>query len=366
VPHDSGREVIEFEQRSTTGNSVGSNVRDAANFGLWSLVRRYTTQELTTNCSTESLTTIIQDGAPSTLQTTAGKLLVAACLDPAGNVRRGSSAALQELVGRHPNMIHEGIPLVQAVDFHAVGLRSRAMIGVAVSAAVLGPMYRDALMEGLFGWRGLNAPDATSRNFAATAVGKLSGLNQCTSAMILAMSIAGKLEERQYQGTEERHGLVQSLSVILAEYERQTHDEQLEQSCRAAEQLKFHDNLLRFGQLWALFDGPLHITQKDLSSASLRPDLTTEAIVSLVTAIGACTLRLRELQPNGSHLKEGHPSAAAIAAFTLCMKTTDKFTLHLLPKACKILCLSVCDSTRGTIIDGWIKVRSFWLGLLML
>lgn len=51
------------------------------------------------------------------------QLLLSACLDPAGNIRRGSSAALQELIGRHPNQVTEGIAIVQIVDYQAVGLR---------------------------------------------------------------------------------------------------------------------------------------------------------------------------------------------------------------------------------------------------
>ena len=38
--------ALSFEQRAVTGQSIGSNVRDAACFGLWSLARRYTTVEL--------------------------------------------------------------------------------------------------------------------------------------------------------------------------------------------------------------------------------------------------------------------------------------------------------------------------------
>ncbi|KAK3051874.1 hypothetical protein LTS18_012349, partial [Coniosporium uncinatum] len=38
--------ALTFEQRSATGSSQGTNVRDAACFGIWSLSRRYTTTEL--------------------------------------------------------------------------------------------------------------------------------------------------------------------------------------------------------------------------------------------------------------------------------------------------------------------------------
>lgn len=71
----------------------------------------------------------------SLLQSLATSLVVTATLDPSGNVRRAASAALQELVGRHPDSIVAGIALVQAVDYHAVALRSRACLEVAARAA---------------------------------------------------------------------------------------------------------------------------------------------------------------------------------------------------------------------------------------
>lgn len=114
---------LSFEQRSTTGASVGTNVRDAACFGIWALARRYKTEELqsvTLDANAVRVSTNEDLSTSSVLQRLATELVVSASLDPAGNIRRGSSAALQELIGRHPDTIEEGISVVQVVDYHAV------------------------------------------------------------------------------------------------------------------------------------------------------------------------------------------------------------------------------------------------------
>jgi tubulin-specific chaperone D len=165
--------ALQFNQRLPIGASVGANVRDAANFGIWSLARRYTTAELLA-VDTKSITNY-QDSSTSginVLQYLATQLLVTACLDPAGNIRRGSSAALQELIGRHPDVVSKGIALVQIVDYHAVGLRERALNDVAFQAAVLDNQYWEALYSELLEWRGIGAVDASSRAAAAQSIGR--------------------------------------------------------------------------------------------------------------------------------------------------------------------------------------------------
>ncbi|OIW28427.1 hypothetical protein CONLIGDRAFT_661838 [Coniochaeta ligniaria NRRL 30616] len=127
-----------FEQRSSSGGSIGTNVRDAACFGIWALARRYTTRELlavpTSTGKTVSPAARYYTSPPSILQVLASELVVAGSLDPAGNIRRGASAALQELIGRHPDCVVEGIRVVQTVDYHAVALRARAIGTVALEA----------------------------------------------------------------------------------------------------------------------------------------------------------------------------------------------------------------------------------------
>ncbi|KIH88904.1 tubulin-specific chaperone [Sporothrix brasiliensis 5110] len=205
---------LAFERRSVSGGATGTNVRDAACFGIWALARRYTTAELL---------------PLNVLQTLATDLVVAGSLDPAGNIRRGSSAALQELIGRHPDTICEGIPLVQAVDYHAVALRSRAVTDVAQRATALArSMYGVALRDALLGWRGFaDAGDAGARRTAAQSFGQVTllmamaeeGRGPGTSPLdyfaASVRTLVGRVESLQARQVEERHGFLLALAAVL-------------------------------------------------------------------------------------------------------------------------------------------------------
>ncbi|KAK8079801.1 hypothetical protein PG997_007619 [Apiospora hydei] len=212
---------LAFEKRGISGASVGTNVRDAACFGIWALARRYSTAEL---LQVPVKSTVVAEAHPasaSTLQLLATELVVAASLDPAGNIRRGSSAALQELIGRHPDTVVEGISIVQTVDYHAVALRSRAIDEVASNATKLSPQYGVALMEGLIGWRGVGDMDAASRRVAAASFGALSAEIARNSSepmgqiRTFAELLAAKVDSLQKRQSEERHGLILSLAAVF-------------------------------------------------------------------------------------------------------------------------------------------------------
>lgn len=162
---------LEFEQRSNVGTSLGVGVRDAACFGLWALARKYNTAELDLvpmSNFAEARREEFSD-CKNVLQLIAIKLTISACLDPSGNIRRGSSAALQELIGRHPDTIDQGISIVQVVDYHAVARLSRAMIEVVPQAAALSSAYQRPLLRALTEWRGARATDVNQRRWASTA-----------------------------------------------------------------------------------------------------------------------------------------------------------------------------------------------------
>ncbi|KAK4900625.1 hypothetical protein LTR27_002341 [Elasticomyces elasticus] len=205
--------ALQFEQRTSTGSSLGTNVRDAANFGIWSFSRRYTTDEL---LAVRTADILYAKGETSAIQTVAIQLILSACLDPAGNIRRGSSAALQELIGRHPNQVFEGISLVQIVEYQAVGLRQRAMVDVSGKAAELHYMYWTVLVDGVLGWRGVGSPDVTSRDAAAAALVTLSALHEHTSQE--GDSVCGKIIESIHHtvksDAETLHGLILALALI--------------------------------------------------------------------------------------------------------------------------------------------------------
>ncbi|KAI1461426.1 tubulin folding cofactor D C terminal-domain-containing protein [Annulohypoxylon moriforme] len=213
---------LSFEKRNPSGGSIGSNVRDASCFGIWALARRYSTTELLQVQTKSVLVARGHDPAASILQVVATELVVTASLDPAGNIRRGASAALQELIGRHPDTVEKGIFVVQTVDYHAVALRSRAIHEVALQATRLSPHYGHALLEATLGWRGIGDMDAGARRVAASSFGSLTAeiikvepsnpMGRFKESVDLLLSRIRGLQVRQ---VEERHGLLLSLAAIL-------------------------------------------------------------------------------------------------------------------------------------------------------
>ncbi|KAI1822816.1 tubulin folding cofactor D C terminal-domain-containing protein [Xylaria intraflava] len=213
---------LSFEKRSPAGGAMGTNVRDASCFGIWALARRYSTAELL-KVETQSVQVARGHGsAASILQVIATELVVTASLDPAGNIRRGSSAALQELIGRHPDTVEKGISVVQTVDYHAVALRSRAIHDVALQTTRLSPYYGSALLEATLGWRGIGDVDAGARRVAAVSFGTLTAelartassdpLNDLKTSIELLFARIQGLQNRQ---VEERHGLLLCLAAVL-------------------------------------------------------------------------------------------------------------------------------------------------------
>ena len=213
---------LSFEQRSASGVSVGTNVRDAACFGIWALARRYTTAELLAVPTTPGAETRSRNSKDaSILQILATELVVAACLDPAGNIRRGSSAALQELIGRHPDTVDQGIWVVQTVDYHAVARRSRAMQDVALSATKLSSQYGEAVLQALLRWRGIGSSDAPARRSAGLSYGTITAelalasrdpIQQLTDSVIL---INNRIKALQTREVDELHGLLFSFAAVL-------------------------------------------------------------------------------------------------------------------------------------------------------
>lgn len=224
--------ALSYEGKSTSGSSIGTNVRDAACFGIWALARRYSTAELQ-DIDIKSEGFRHATNTSSTIQTLATHLVVSACLDPAGNIRRGASAALQELIGRHPNTIIEALELVQIVDYHAVALRSRAILEVAVSAASLAHEtddeiswhhYGEALLEALRGWRGVGDADLVTRRNCAEAFRLINfprknGTKATTykSSYETMCSLDQQLNNLTVRQVNERHGLLLFIAAAILE-----------------------------------------------------------------------------------------------------------------------------------------------------
>ncbi|KAI9683032.1 MAG: hypothetical protein M1822_006225 [Bathelium mastoideum] len=296
--------ALKFEQRSPAGVSIGANVRDAANFGIWSLSRRYSPKELALvnvdamkNSEEEDVPLDPSDSvsrvSPCVQQLLAVELLASACFDPTGNIRRGSSAALQELVGRHPDTILAGISLIQIVDYHTVGLRERAMVEVSSAAAALGEpaVYLEPLFRHLLGWRGVRSGDSNSRTLAAKAIGRMSKIH----VEGLFKVIAANLEAINQREIERRHGLLLSLSALVdVQHERfvneaAKHDEPDYQ----ASSLQSLTN-----KTWDLFTNvdALRLSDRDFTSHTSRPELTTLAIMTLLTSLTQASAALHPSQ----------------------------------------------------------------------
>jgi tubulin-specific chaperone D len=216
---------LSFEQRSMSGGSVGTNVRDAACFGIWALARRYTSSELLAIPTHSVFAAKAHPATSSILQVLGTELVVTASLDPAGNIRRGASAALQELVGRHPDTVEQGIWVVQTVDYHAVARRSRAIEEVAVNATRLASQYGEAIIDTLLGWRGIGDLDAASRRVSGAAFGVLAyELSDTKSADSLArfknivQLLTDHLKTLQPRQVEERHGLLLCFASVLEKF----------------------------------------------------------------------------------------------------------------------------------------------------
>ena len=261
--------ALSFERRSPTGASLGTNVRDAACFGIWAIARRYSTADLLLT-DIDLIPAAKERGCSSTvMQFLSIELLVAATLDPAGNIRRGASAALQELIGRHPDTILHGISLVQIVDYHAVALRSRAMQDIAVSAARLDDQYLTAILHELTTWRGIGANDVESRRLAADTIGILSLFNGLHSIRSVIQNLWYSLGDLDGNTVQKRQGVLLAISTIV----------------RAASQIpKVNQEEVReiIFENWTLIADGTIFTIEDLNTHTARPELMNEAVALLI------------------------------------------------------------------------------------
>lgn len=207
---------IDFEQRSSKGATSGTQVRDAACFGLWALSRKYSTTELTLQNVPGSPMLGSGNAVPNLVKWVASSLIICACFDPQGNMRRGASAALQELIGRHPDVAEHGIPLVQLIDYQGVASRNRAMQSISCAVALLDKNYWFDLSRAILTWRGIGAADASSRRFAADTLFKLVLQSAPLDLKILLKNVLDMLRTLPSQGsTDKRHGLLLALAVII-------------------------------------------------------------------------------------------------------------------------------------------------------
>ncbi|CAG7939163.1 unnamed protein product [Penicillium salamii] len=270
---------LDFEQRSSTGSSVGTGVRDAACFGIWALSRKYTTAELLA-LQRQVISSPSGQKDVDVLQKLAVELVCAACVDPSGNIRRGSSAALQELIGRHPHTIAEGIPLVQVVDYHAVARRSRAIIDVAKSTASLDQIYWSPLLDALMGWRGIGSPDADSRRHAAKSIATLSTQVSFTTMQQVLDLLLRKFFSISRNDVESRHGCLLAFSATVDAI-----NSEWETSLETRESPEAKAVFCQVLKVWEIFGSQAGPTDDDLTFQTSRPELTAEASSCLISSL---------------------------------------------------------------------------------
>ncbi|KAF3483493.1 tubulin-folding cofactor D [Arthroderma uncinatum] len=347
---------LTFEQRSSTGASIGVTVRDASCFGIWSLARKYSTKEL--DSVNTGISSVVGASNTSILQTLAIELVTSACLDSSGNIRRGSSAALQELIGRHPDSIPEGISIVQVVDYHSVARRETAMTEVARAAAHVDDVYWSPLLEGLLRWRGIGAPDPKSRRTAASAIGELSLQMSYGGIGTVLDRVMHILSTSSSNSVEVRHGGFLALSATIDAFIRY----------RTTEAIASNDgNALmeisqKVHQLWAIFDAPLKPSVESLTLQSCRPDLTAEACSCLISSLArACTILgndsagLTTLRPSDDLLEQ------AVQVLMLCVQRSDDEPVGASSQAAVNLFSLLSPEKQSSITQEWFhNIHSSW------
>jgi len=275
-------QALSFEQRRSTF-AVGGNVRDAACYAVWSLARCYTTDELQAAGDIVVPATELTEGR-HIIQTLVIQLVVAGCLDPMGNVRRASSAAMQEMVGRHSGCVIEGISLVQAVDYNAVALRQRSVISVAISSVKLDQDYWKSIVLGLVGgWRGIGGSDDDGRRLAAVSLGNMVHItyptdNAASVRERVEFILQAVLQRTMTEGlkhVEIYHGCLLALAEVID---------------------RLNPGMLTERDVYALQHNVFaKLKGNELINPVLRPELTSEAACRLVRSL--CQAAPTQLAP---------------------------------------------------------------------
>lgn len=335
--------ALSFEQRSAVGSSVGTNVRDAACFGIWAMARRYTTEELLQIDTSTISAANTRSQSSTVLQVLSTELVAAATLDSSGNIRRGASAALQELVGRHPDTVVEGISLVQVVDYHAIALRSRAMKEVAVATSKLSEPYWNILLDGFLGWRGIGSPDAESRRQAATSIGSLSTVKDHESIQKVIDRVCQSLRRLQHRQVEERHGLFLSLAAILDSINSSSSVLNLIQA----------SPLPALPEVWGVFEVICPLSAKDFTSSVLRPELTAEAACCVISSLASASCS-RSSGPTLLPLPPKKSLDECLNILDWCLARTEDVIVVASSKAAEDIFEILDDLERERLARSWI------------
>ena len=348
--------ALRFEQRSSLGNSTGTSVRDAACFGLWAFSRRFSTIDIK-NC--KPFRRANQDHAiaglnspedlGSTHQILANELILAATLDPAGNIRRGASAALQEIIGRHPDEIKHGIGLVQIVDYHAIALKSRAMTEVAVNVSRIEPIYWHSILRGLLGWRGVRSGDVDCRRNAAHAIGLLAHSRSPETVASIISMLRHRLQDCEIRNIEERHGLIIALSEVVSRFSDVDPNSKTQLLVTTESEL---------AQLWQISDiSGWSSRQPDkglvaTNAKYLRSALICEVICLLIAALASFATHEYSIRGSPTEID------ACIEVLEISLRQSDEIVLAASAKAAKSLFPILDRAAQDKLVSGWVQLLS--------
>ncbi|KAK4049362.1 hypothetical protein OIO90_005491 [Microbotryomycetes sp. JL221] len=185
-------EALVFDRRRGK-QSIGSGVRDAAAYVLWSTSR----------------STPANAFEPENLDKLAERLACVACFDREVQVRRAASAAFQECAGRWQTRFPHGLDTLRKIDFVTVGVQSRAFLEAAPAVATV-EQYRQSMLEFLQN-RSLVHYDVKVRSLAAECLARLIAQS---SDLVLVNSL-GSLLPLSVKDMTRLHGQLMALAWLI-------------------------------------------------------------------------------------------------------------------------------------------------------
>ncbi|UXI18699.1 60S ribosomal protein L14 [Sarcoptes scabiei] len=177
----------------------GENIRDAACYICWSLVRSY-------DCN-------LIDPFVNRL---ASLLINVVCFDKAINCRRAASAVIQELAGRarkFPNWID----VIQRTGFHDLNSIERTFLEIGVHFATSYAEFRPTIINHLLFNKSLHF-DHSIRQLAAQAIRKIS-LQYSFATEQYFLSYFSKFKNLSQEDYNTRHGLILTIAFLLGSEE---------------------------------------------------------------------------------------------------------------------------------------------------
>lgn len=189
--------ALTYDQRTAT-HSVGAHVRDASCYVIWAFARAYAPDVM----------------APYMNRMAQG-LMTICVFDREVNVRRASSAAFQEHVGRQgSSSFPHGMAILQLADYFTIANRSSAYTVVAFQVAQY-PEYTLGLVDHLLEYK-VKHWEKEVRALTAQSMGILTKRN-AQSAEYMREFVMGSLLTTAVNSTDllEKHGALLSVASIL-------------------------------------------------------------------------------------------------------------------------------------------------------